>query len=101
MLNILRYLKSYRTAVLLTILLLVVQAACDLALPAYTSDLVDVGIQQGGIADAVPEEMRRETKERLALFLEGEDLQAFESAYAADGDNRFVLRDLTGEERAA
>lgn len=93
MMAILRYLKQSRTAVLLTIMLLVVQAFCDLALPAYTSDLVDVGIQQGGIPNAVPEVMREQTKERLALFMDEADLRTLDAAYVADGDGRLVLAD--------
>ena len=45
----------------LIVLLLMAQAYCDLTLPAYTSDIVDVGIQQGGIENAVPVKLRAET----------------------------------------
>lgn len=49
MLKIFSYLKNSKAMVLTIILLLVVQAGCELSLPQYTSDIVDVGIQQGGI----------------------------------------------------
>lgn len=58
------------------------QAYCDLALPSYTSDIVDVGIQQGGIENAVPERMREETFDSLSLFMtedeKNEALQAYD-----------------------
>ena len=50
-----KHLGEHKVTVLLIILLLIGQAYCDLALPSYTSDIVDVGIQQGGIENAVPE----------------------------------------------
>lgn len=98
MLAILRQLKHSKTAVLLTVLLLVVQAACDLALPAYTSDLVDVGIQQGGIPNAVPDMMLDGTMERLKLFMDEEGVRRLEAAYAPDGNGRHVLRDAEKDE---
>jgi len=98
MLAILRQLKNSKTAVLLTVLLLVVQAACDLALPEYTSELVDVGIQQGGIPNAVPDAMRETTMERLKLFMDDEDVRRLEDAYEPDGPGRYALRDLPGDD---
>ena len=61
MFRLLSYLKQCKKSVLAIVLLLIVQAYCDLALPQYTSDIVDVGIQQGGITYAAPEWMREET----------------------------------------
>ena len=71
MLKIFSYLKNSKAMVLAIILLLVVQAGCDLSLPQYTSDIVDIGIQQGGIERAVPEKMRKETYENFAPFHDG------------------------------
>ena len=51
-----KHLGEHKVTVLLIVLLLIGQAYCDLALPSYTSDIVDVGIQQGGIENAVPRE---------------------------------------------
>ena len=77
-----KHLGEHKAAVLLIILLLVGQAYCDLALPSYTSDIVDVGIQQGGIENAVPERMREETFDSLSLFMtedeKNEGLQAYD-----------------------
>ena len=59
----------------------VVQAYCDLALPQYTSDIVDVGIQQGGIEYAAPEQMRKETFDRLKKLMTSEEKEAAEAFY--------------------
>lgn len=69
MLKLLKYLKKSIFPILLIIGLLVVQAACDLTLPQYTSDIVNVGIQQGGVEDAVPEVIRAGEMEKLFLFM--------------------------------
>ena len=54
--NLFKYAASYWKAMIAIILILFVQAYCDLSLPAYTSDIVNVGIQQGGIEDEIPEQ---------------------------------------------
>ena len=64
-----KHLGEHKVTVLLIILLLIGQAYCDLALPSYTSDIVDVGIQQGGIENVVPDKMREETLDSLGLFM--------------------------------
>lgn len=77
MFRLLGYLKQCKKSVLAIIILLVVQAYCDLALPQYTSDIVDVGIQQGGIEYAAPEWMREETYDSLKkLMTSGEEAVA-------------------------
>ena len=70
MLNIFRYLKQFKGTVLIIFLLLMVQAWCDLALPTYTSNIVDVGISQNGIEETVPKQIRESSMEDLKLFLE-------------------------------
>ena len=75
MLKIFRYLKNSKAMVLTIILLLVVQAGCELSLPEYTSNIVDVGIQQGGIERVTPEKIRKETYESLTLFMTEEEIQ--------------------------
>lgn len=72
--RIIQYLKSSKVAVLLITLLLIVQAFADLSLPRYTSDLVDVGIQQGGIEHASPDEMSADTFNYVCM-LAGEDTE--------------------------
>ena len=68
MLKVLKYLKKSWVSVVAIILLLCLQAYTDLALPDYTSKIVNVGIQQGGIEDAVPEAIRSSQMENLLVF---------------------------------
>lgn len=79
--KIFSYLGRYKASVLCIILLLIAQAYCDLSLPQYMSDIVDVGIQQGGIAHVSPDEMRRETLENLCLFLTQEEEEILRNSY--------------------
>ena len=78
MIKIFSYLKNSKAMVLAIILLLIVQASCDLSLPQYTSDIVDVGIQQGGIERATPDRMRKETYETLCLFMTDAEIETIE-----------------------
>ena len=86
MLHILGYLKRSWKAVALIFVLLICQASCDLTLPQFTSDLVDIGIQQNGIAHAAPAEMRETTMEDLSLFLTDEEQALVSSCYEMSGD---------------
>jgi ATP-binding cassette subfamily B multidrug efflux pump len=81
MTRLLNYLKPYRTLVLLCIVLLFAQANFDLALPDYLSRIVDVGIQQGGVENAVPVAIRQSEMDKLLLFMGAEDQQAVLGAY--------------------
>jgi len=101
MLKLFKYLKEVKGPVLAIALLLAVQAWCELSLPQYTSDIVDVGIQQGGIADAVPDRMRPTTLDALCLLLDGEDEALLRASYGADGDGVMVLNDSGRKNRAA
>lgn len=76
-----KYLKKSVVPILIVIGLLVVQAMSDLALPSYTSDIVNVGIQQQGIESAAPEAIRESSMEELKLFLSDEDWQTVQSHY--------------------
>lgn len=91
MLKLFKYLKEAKWSVLAIMLLLVVQALCDLSLPTYTADIVDIGIQQSGIANVAPDKMRPETMENLALFLSDSESTLLEGAYTADSDGNYVL----------
>ena len=86
MLKLFGYLKQSAGAVAAIVLLLVLQAYCDLSLPQYTSDIVDVGIQQGGIENAVPERIRQSTLDALKLFMTDEEAALADVSYAPDGD---------------
>lgn len=69
MLTILKFAKKYWLSMVIIIGLLIGQAACELALPQYTSDIVDVGIQNAGVESAAPEVIREDTLEGLLRFL--------------------------------
>ncbi len=81
MLRIRHYLKPYSFMLVFSIILLFIQANLDLALPDYLSQIVNTGIQQSGIQSTVPEAMREETFERLALFLTDAEETAVRNAY--------------------
>ena len=93
-----KYLKEHKAAVVAIIALLIVQAYCDLSLPSYTSEIVDVGIQQKGIESGVPEVIRGETLEFLTMFMEEEQADKVKSAYESGEDN---LYELTEKEKEA
>ncbi|MCM1188067.1 MAG: hypothetical protein NC541_02075 [bacterium] len=98
--NIFRFLSKSRAAVAAIVALLIVQAYCDLALPAYTSDLLNVGLQQNGIEDAVPETIREESLDTIELFLSESETETLETAYLpADGEGVRKLKDIGDAER--
>ena len=92
MLKMFRYLKTVKWHALAILALLVMQAWCDLSLPQYTSDIVDIGIQQGGISRVAPQTVRAATLEDLELFLTEEEAALVDSAYAPEEDG---VRKLT------
>lgn len=89
--KIAKYLAQAWPATLIVFLLLVVQAFCDLRLPQYTSDIVDVGIGQGGIEYAAPEKLREETYEDLSLFMTAEERNTVAGAYRQKADGTYEL----------
>ena len=90
--KIMKYLGEHKAAVFIIFVLLVVQAYCDLSLPQYMSDIVDIGIQQSGIEYAVPEEMRAETFEGLGLFLPKEDEAKLRDSYEKADNGNYKLK---------
>ena len=109
MFKILKYLKDSKRAVCAIIGLLILQAYCDLALPKYTADIVDVGIGQSGIEDWVPEYMREETMEYMLLFAYGDEeeqlirdsyeLADSKSGFVGNADTFYRLADMDKETR--
>ena len=87
MLRLARYLKPYTLMILLTIALLFVQANADLALPDYLSKIVNNGIQQGGVENAVPTAIRQSEMNRLTLFMSAEDKATVLGAYTLVDEN--------------
>ena len=98
MLKMFHYMKERWYYVVMIIVLLFVQAYCDLSLPDYTSKIVNVGIQQKGIEDGVPDTIRKESMEHLLLFLDEEEKAEAEDAYTLKGDV-YERNDVTKEER--
>lgn len=81
MLKLIRYLKPYTVFIVVAVALLFVQAMTELALPDYMSNIVNVGIQQGGIEDAIPEVVSKETFDDVSLFMSQEERQQVLSYY--------------------
>lgn len=97
--RIIRYLKNCKIAVVLILCLLVVQAFTDLALPNYTSDIVDVGIQQSGVEHASTDEMTAKTHDEIAMMLPADDEQTFRDAYTETDDGTYKLNDQGKKEQ--
>ena len=96
-----KYLKSSAGLVVAIVALLFLQAYCDLTLPEYTSKIVNEGIQQKGIEDGVPDEMREETYDTLMTFLDEDGQSALEDSYEPDGDVYQLKSSIKGEKREA
>lgn len=94
MTKILKYLRQHTGIILLIFGILIIQAVCDLALPQYTSDIVDVGIQQGGIEKGVPEVIREDSFNQLLLFMT-ED----EKAFTAKSYEKIDYNGMTDQEK--
>ncbi|NLI92755.1 MAG: ABC transporter ATP-binding protein [Peptococcaceae bacterium] len=73
MLKLIKYLKPFTLTVLAIVMLLFIQAICDLSLPDYTSNIVNVGIQQGGIENAVPQAIRKSEMDKIRFFMSQAD----------------------------
>lgn len=81
MATIIKYLKRFTGIILLIIVLLIIQALTDLALPQYTSDIVDIGIQQNGIKEIAPKVIRESELNKLILFMDDEDKNYVDDNY--------------------
>ena len=82
--SLFKYAAEHWKSLLAIIAILFIQAYCDLSLPAYTSDIVNIGIQQGGIEDQVPEAIAADEMGKLLLFVLQEDQQTVLDAYDTD-----------------
>ncbi len=99
--RIIKNLAQHKLVVLLIVVLLCVQAACDLALPNYTSDIVDTGIQQQGVQDVAVEQLTERTHDLVAMMLPESDEQMFADAYAQNEDGTYSLTESGKRDRAA
>ncbi|MDA3730266.1 ABC transporter ATP-binding protein [Niameybacter massiliensis] len=81
MLKMIKYLKRSALSILVIVVLLMVQAICDLSLPDYTSNIVNVGIQQGGVENAIPKVIRKTELDKLTLFMSDEEQELVKANY--------------------
>ena len=101
--KLLKYLGMYWRTVLAVFVVLMVQAYCDLSLPAYTSDIVNVGSQQGGIQETIPKVLSVEGMERILLFVpDPEERQKVLDAYEKETEQYerevYALKESVEEE---
>lgn len=85
--KIFKNMAPYWKSVILVLLLLFVQAWCDLSLPAYTSDIIDVGIINSGVEHVIPEAVTAEEYQAAPLFMTDQERELWESCYVKDGKN--------------
>lgn len=98
MLKMFKRLKSSAGYILLIFALLFLQAYCDLSLPSYTSNIVDVGIQQKGIEDGVPDKIRESSLAMLEIFMDEGEREKVDAAYTKNGDI-YERNRISSEER--
>ena len=81
MLKLIKHLKGSVCSIILIVGLLIIQAVCDLSLPDYTSNIVNIGIQQGGVENALPKAIRKSELEKLTMFMDSKDKKEVENNY--------------------
>ena len=89
--KIFRNLAPYWKSVIIILALLAVQAFCDLAMPQYTSDIIDTGIQNGGIAYSVPQSVTQTDFEEAKLFMTDEQAGLWKKSYDLEEDGIYRL----------
>ena len=88
-----KFLKPYAAAVAAIICILVVQAYCDLSLPTYTSDIVNVGIQQGGIDEALPDTISKKDLNHLLLLVPSDRQKIVKNAYTESAEKYDYIKE--------
>ena len=96
MTKLVKYWKEHIALILVIIGLLVVQAYCDLELPSYTADIVDVGITNSGIEHVAPEKMSSQTFDAICLFLDDEEIETL-NRYYTEKENGIYKRTTDNE----
>ena len=91
---------NHKIAVAIVVVLLAVQAFCDLSLPNYTSDIVDVGIQQSGVEHASTDALTERTHDLVAIMESEQDESLFADSYFQRSDGTYELTDFGREHRA-
>ena len=84
--KIFKHMKPYWMSIVIVIALLFVQAWCDLALPSYTSDIIDVGILKSGVEHVLPEAVTSEEFETAEFIMTDREMEVWEGSYEEDGD---------------
>lgn len=95
----LKYLKPFAGAFAILIVLLAVQAVTEMLMPNYMSEIVNVGIQQGGFQDGVPAELTDEGVRLVSAFMTPDERQLLQSDYT-QADGKYMLKELTAGERS-
>lgn len=91
---------NHKIAVIIVAVLLAVQAFCDLSLPNYTSDIVDVGIQQSGVEHASTDALTERTHDLVAIMESEQNESLFADSYSQRSDGTYELTDFGREHRA-
>ena len=99
MIKLMKYLKKSAGYIVIIIALLFLQAYCDLSLPNYTSNIINVGIQQNGIEDSVPEKIRKTSMDSLKLFMDDDDAKTVDKFYEEDGDELVLKDKISADDR--
>ncbi len=97
--KLIKYLKGFLVPMIFLVAILGVRVIAELALPTYTSNIVDKGIQQSGIPDAVPEKISEKSFNELQLFMTDDEIKKVSSKYTKDGDV-YKLDSINEQERS-
>ena len=95
--KIFKNMLPYWKAVIIIIALLFVQAWCDLSLPSYTSDIIDVGIQNSGVEHIVPEKLTKSEFKTAQFIMTDDEADLWKGLYKADGEF-YKLKDKSSKE---
>ena len=97
--KLIKYLKGFLVPMIFLVVILGVRVVAELALPTYTSNIVDKGIQQSGIEDSVPEKISKKSLNELELFMTEDEIKKVTSKYTKDGDV-YKLDSINEQERS-
>lgn len=97
--KLIKYLKGFLVPMIFLVAILGVRVVAELALPTYTSNIVDKGIQQSGIEDSVPEKISKKSLNELELFMTDDEIKKVTSKYTKDGDV-YKLDSINEQERS-
>ena len=97
--KLIKYLKGFLVPMIFLVAILGVRVVAELALPTYTSNIVDKGIQQSGIEDSVPEKISKKSLNELELFMTEDEIKKVTSKYTKDGDV-YKLDSINEQERS-